>query len=1019
MYPAGLAHVAATTYRAGAAAPSGATRAGRDPLVSLSSPSPRRRTAALAALASVAVAAATITAAPAAGARSSDVPSGTPTANGQAYKAGKYVVMFDGLPAASYRGGIAGYAATKPAKGERMRPSRPEVVKYRSYLQARHDRVLDSVGVGSKARLYDYSVAFNGVAARLTAAQAQALAKSPAVTALFANERRELTTNTTPEFLGLAGAGGVWETLGGTGRDGAGSGLVVGVVDSGVWPENPGLRFADSPKRRVPGWAGICESGENFSQQNCNDKLIGARYFTEGIGQRNIAAYDFKSPRDYDGHGTHTMTTAAGSPARAVVDGTDYGTVRGMAPGAYVAAYKACWADRAGDDGCFSIDTVAAIDAAVADGVDAINFSIGAGSESSVLDPDEIAFLFAADAGVFVAASAGNEGPGASTTDHVSPWLTSVGASTSKISEQVALLGNGKRYVGASSTESLPASPAVLAGDIAASGADPAEAALCYPGALDAAAAAGTVVVCDRGVIARVDKSKAVKAAGGAGMVLANTSPNSLNADLHFVPSVHVDEIAGAEIKDYVATAANPTIAIVPVNAGESTTEVPDVAEFSSRGPSLTTGGDVLKPDIAAPGVDILAGVSPVSDAGRLWDLLSGTSMASPHVAGISLLIQQQHPSWSPAMVKSALQTTATDHVTTTSPFEQGAGLVQPAPAASPGLVYDAGWADWLAFIDGQGLDLDDVDPIDGSDLNQATIGIGQLAGVQTVTRTVTNVGTGGTYRASVQGLPGVDVDVEPSSLSLSPGESASFTVTFTTEDSATLGEWSTGSITWTKGSTAVQSAVAVRPVGVSAPGEVSGEGTDGSVDVSVTSGFAGTLGTKVYGLVAGDATDGSVGIDAGAFNADAPAAGPAVNAYPLTVPEGSTALRVDVDAASNSDDLDLYLYNSTGELVALSATGSADEQVTWPGVPAGEYTVYVHGWGGSSPAAYTKTTYVVGDTDEGNLTVDPASTAVDVGEEVTFTFEWSGLDADSSYLGWVGYQKAGDTVGLTLVSVD
>ncbi len=395
--------------------------------MSWSSPSPRRTAASAAAVATVAaLAVATLTAAPASGARS-DAPRSAPTSNGQTYKAGKYIVMFDGLPAASYRGDIAGYAATRPAKGERLRPNRTEVVKYRSYLESRHDRALDRAGVPNKARLYDYTAAFNGVAAKLTAEQAQSLAKSPGVTTLFANERRQLTTNTTPEFLGLAGAGGVWDALGGTGRDGAGSGFVVGVVDSGVWPENPQLRFADSPKRRIPGWAGICEAGENFSQQTCNDKLIGARYFTDGIGMRNIAPYEFKSPRDYDGHGTHTMTTAAGSPANAVVDGTDYGTVTGMAPGARVAAYKACWFDRSGDDGCFSIDTVAAIDAAVADGVDAINFSIGAGSETSVLDPDEIAFLFAADAGVFVAASAGNEGPGASTTDHVSPWLTSVG----------------------------------------------------------------------------------------------------------------------------------------------------------------------------------------------------------------------------------------------------------------------------------------------------------------------------------------------------------------------------------------------------------------------------------------------------------------------------------------------------------------------------------------------------------------------------------------------------------------
>jgi hypothetical protein len=178
-------------------------------------------------------------------------------------------------------------------------------------------------------------------------------------------------------------------------------------------------------------------------------------------------------------------------------------------------------------------------------------------------------------------------------------------------------------------------------------------------------------------------------------------------------------------------------------------------------------------------------------------------------------------------------------------------------------------------------------------------------------------------------------------------------------------------------------------------------------------------MNTAVYGLVAGDASSGSVAIDAGAFNDANPSTGPAVTAYPVTVAEGSTALRVDLDAINDASDLDLYLYNSAGELVAYSATGSGDEQITWAGVPAGEYTAYVHGWGGPSPADYTLTTYVVGSTDDGNLTVSPSSVAVSIGEQTTFNFAWSGLDNSRSYLGWVGYRKAGETVGLTLVSVN
>lgn len=941
-----------------------------------------------------------------------------PTSQGQALGAGRYVVMFRDMPAASYTGGIPGYRATKPAPGERMRPSRAEVVKYRSYLRTKHDNALKQVGLSATAKIYDYSVAFNGVAVDLTAAQAKKLSKLPSVVRLFHNERSTPTTNVTPGFLGLTGPGGLWSQLGGAGRNGAGAGTVVGVIDTGIWPENPGVRFADTPKRRIPGWEGICQAGENFSQQQCNDKLIGARYFYDGVGKGNILPADYKSARDYDGHGTHTATTAAGSPTTAVVDGVNYGTVSGMAPAARLAVYKACWDNKAGDSGCWTADTTAAIDAAVADGVDAINFSIGGGSESTILSPDEIAFLFAADAGVFVAASAGNNGPGASTTDHVSPWLTSTAAATAKVNEKVVLLGNGARYVGASSTGTLPATPAVLSTAAGLAGADATQARLCYPGTLNPAVVTGKVVVCDRGVIARVDKSQAVAAAGGVGMVLANTSPNSLNADLHVIPTVHVNETDGAAIKAYVGGNPAATVAITTLNPGESTTQIPEIAEFSSRGPSVTTGGDILKPDIAAPGVDILAGISPVSDGGRNWDLLSGTSMASPHIAGIGALLSQAHPDWSPAEMKSALQTSAVDMATPTSPFAQGAGLVQPTPAAAVDLVYDAGFMDWLQFIQGQGLDVG-VAPIDASDLNQATIAIGQLAGSQTVTRTVTNVSGGTvTYNASAS-VPGINVTVSPSSLTLAPGESKSFEVTFTSTNAATLGEYATGTLTWSNGSKSVRSAVAVRPVGVSAPIELSGTGASGSVTADVVSGFTGTMGTQVYGLTAGTATQESVAINSAAFDADAPAASAAVTAVPITVNASTSLLRVDVDAASDANDLDLYLYDSAGNLVALSATGASDEQVTVPGIAAGSYTAFIHGYGGPSPAAYTLTTYLVGSSDAGNLSVTPSSQAVTVAGDASFTFTWSGLGATTPYLGWVGYTRGSDTVGMTLVSVN
>jgi subtilisin family serine protease len=221
---------------------------------------------------------------------------------------------------------------------------------------------------------------------------------------------------------------------------------------------------------------------------------------------------------------------------------------------------------------------------------------------------------------------------------------------------------------------------------------------LCFEGTLDPAKTAGRIVVCDRGVNDRIAKSREVKRAGGVGMVLTNTSANSLNADVHYVPTVHVDHFAGAAIKAYVAGTAAPTASL---GAGvlEFGVKAPQVAAFSSRGPALSGAGDLLKPDIMAPGVDIIAGVSPDGHDGRLYDFISGTSMSSPHIAGLAALIIQRHPDWSPMMVKSALLTTAsqkdnkrqpitTDAGAPAGPFAYGSGHVNVNGAANPGLVY-------------------------------------------------------------------------------------------------------------------------------------------------------------------------------------------------------------------------------------------------------------------------------------------------------------------------------------------
>ncbi len=947
------------------------------------------------------------------------------------YKNGNYIVALTDAPAAAYRGGIKGFPATHPARGAKFDASSDAAVKYRGYLKAKHDKVAASVGA---TKFYDYSVVLNGFAAHLTGKQAATLAKKPGVLAVVPDKIRQVDTFNSPDFLGLTDQGGLWDQVGG--QENAGKGVIVGVLDTGIWPESRSFKGKSVKRNKagqiIPGqgvrasWGGICQEGEQWDAQDCNDKLIGARYYLDGFGKKDIDRSDFFSPRDADGHGSHTSSTAAGNAVTNVnVDGKEFGDISGMAPAAKVAMYKVCWTGniRTGiNDGCSDSDGTAAVDQAVADGVDVINYSIGGTSEPSSFSAVDVAMLFAADAGVFVATSAGNNGPGDSTLGKwPTPWTTSAAASTHWIAEQKLVLGNGAEYVGSSTTGSLTTPTAMVAArESGAPGSDADDAALCFPGSLDPSEVAGKLVVCERGVNARIEKSFVVRDAGGAGMVLINTSANSLNGDLHAVPTVHIEHTALAPVYDYLDT-ANPVGSIVPLEAGDSDTEVPEIAGFSSRGPSIQTPGDILKPDIAAPGVDVLAAVSPVGPTyfGRNYDLISGTSMASPHIAGLGAVLYQQHKNWSPMMIKSALMTTAVDHASTDATdggvFDQGAGFVQPNPAGDPGIVFDSGFSQWVGYIRNF---IPGASPtLDGSQLNSASIALGSLTGVETITRTMTNVsGAEETYTPSVD-LAGIEVTFEPSSVTVPAGGSADVEITFTQVD-ATPNEYTTGSLTWEgdNGHTA-RMPLAVRPVDIAAPAEVTGAGADGNVDIDVTSGFSGDLGAAVHGLVGATPSAESVGI--GPFDDTNPTADADTDRFEVEA-TGAKAIRFDVDGAATAD-LDLWVYQVVDDeevLIDLAADGDADEAVTLHDPEDATYVAYVNGFAGDGN--YTWTQWVVGGDDAGNLTVTPGSHAVTVGETVSFNAAWAGLATNQRWLGVIGWTKdGGDEVGSTLVSIN
>jgi hypothetical protein len=501
-------------------------------------------------------------------------------------------------------------------------------------------------------------------------------------------------------------------------------------------------------------------------------------------------------------------------------------------------------------------------------------------------------------------------------------------------------------------------------------------------------------------------------------MILANPSPNSLNADFHFVPTVHVSDIDRSSILTYITTQGASATATISKSVVNYDTQAPFIASFSSRGPSLASG-DQLKPDITAPGQDILAAVAPPGNHGLTFNLYSGTSMSAPHIAGIAALLSQAHPDWSPAMIKSAMMTSAYDVLGSDSDqFAQGAGHVQPNSAVDPGLVYDNGWIDWLGFLCGTGQLTASYCPsirIDPSDLNLASIAIGDLAGVQTVTRQVTNVGSKAeTYTVSHSGLTGILVNAQPTHFTIKPGQTKSYKVTYT-RDGAAPNDYAKGYLTWTgnKGHV-VRSPVVVRPVALAAPAEVSGNG--GPLSYEVTFGYGGTFRATPRGMVAATTFEGTVADDP--TDSFAPG-GPGTVSFNVAVPAGTSYARFSLFDANVSpeSDIDLYVYRGD-TMVGASGGETSAEEVNLVDPPDATYTVWVHGWGVPGTADFTLFTWVLGTADAGNMIVSAPSTAT-LGGTGTISLTFSGLYPATKYLGSIAYAGASSMPDPTIVRVD
>jgi subtilisin family serine protease len=1000
-----------------------------------------------------------------------------------------YIVQLADQPVAAYSGSISGMRATKVGAGQRLDLAASPARQYRSYLASQQDKAKAMLPAAAVTR--QYQVVFNGFAARLTDAEVRALKASGKAVRITPDEKQHVLTNYTPTFLGLDQAGGLWEQLGG--KEHAGEDIIVGVIDTGIWPEN--LSYADRvdskgqptfdpsatlaygpPPAR---WKGVCQSGEGFGAANCNNKLIGARYFDEGFRATALPVHwsEFHSPRDSlyppagdGGHGTHTSSTAAGNSNVTAVagNGDPLGVRTGIAPRARVAMYKICWTynvpvDQKAtgmDNSCFTSDSIAAIEAAVADGVDVLNYSISGGE--SPLDPVEQAFRHAVDAGVFVAAAGGNDGP-SNAVAHISPWMATVAAATHD-KEHIATLtlGSGEQYRGTSlNPKPLPATAVIRAVDAAAPGVDTALAALCYRSEdvkeghavpqLDPAKVAGKIVACQRGGNGRVDKSNAVKTAGGVGMILVDDG-NGPVVDVYNLPTVHVSQADGDAIFAYAAAAG----ATAALSASELTpARGPVLADFSSRGPNQFDPG-VLKPDMAAPGVDILAGLSPslsqaqhdaviagTSPAFSNSGYMSGTSMATPHVAGLAALLKQRHPGWSPAAVKSALMTTTRTVLPTaltgdqdgTLPWGQGAGMVVPNAAADPGLVYDITAADYqkyLCYLTGNDSDCG-AGELKGYALNLASISMPGVVGRQTVQRSVTNVSDKAAIYTASTTLDGFDVTVTPSTLQLAPGETQSYAVKLERTDAAE-GEWKLGEVVWNDSEHQVRSPLQARyNAGVEAPALVTANTTSGTRQIEVLTGYDGKLnavrgGMREYTRVAQTVTQGAPG----AFDTwqDVINAcknrGPGVKAITIAVPHNTVMARFEISNRDTDggadDDLDLFVFDQSNRPLAWSAHEGSNESVTLASPGVGVAKVCVLGFALKNHASTNFTlswvTAIPNDT-KGNVKLTlPES--VKVGGTANVGFSWSGLEQGKRYLGGVQLlNQDGRMMATTGVDID
>ncbi|CAI9103489.1 OLC1v1001980C1 [Oldenlandia corymbosa var. corymbosa] len=697
-----------------------------------------------------------------------------------------------------------------------------------------YSSILDSIQSTSfNTHIYTYDTVLHGFSALLTDQELEFLKKSPGFLTAYRDRPAEMHTTHTPDFLSLNPNSGLWPA------SNFGEDVIVGVIDSGVWPENPS--FKDDGMTKIPSrWKGTCEAGQEFNSSLCNLKLIGARNFNKGfIAEHPNITIDMNSTRDTLGHGTHTSSTIGGN----YVEGASFfgyaaGTARGIAPRARLAMYKV-----GSSQGVALSDILAGMDQAVADGVDIISISMAIPFSPPIYeDPISIGSFGAMEKGILVSSSAGNSGPGLGTLNNGFPWLMTVGAGNmDRWFGGTVTLGNGMDILGwsiypvSTIVDDLP-----LIYNKTLSG--------CNSSVL--LSAANGIVICDdpemyyHGYI--------VSNSSVPGIIFFSDDSSMFDEGEFNFQGVAIPAKYKEAVLNYAVNDVKPTATIRFNQTFTGTKPAPAVADFSSRGPSPVYP-NILKPDIFAPGALVLASWIPNAPIEAIGDrdffsgfnILSGTSMSCPHASGIAALLKGAHPEWSPSAIRSAMMTTADTldntgkpikdigtNYNVASPLAMGAGHVNPNSALDPGLIYDATLQDYINLLCSMNLTHSQISSITrttsydcsspSSDINYPSfIALYENGDTKmlskTFKRTVTNVGNGAAkYQANVVAPKSSIIEISPSELSFQNRLETQvyyLTIKYQGDTNYTV---SFGSLSWVEvgGKHNVKSPIVVSPVG-------------------------------------------------------------------------------------------------------------------------------------------------------------------------------------------------------------